>query len=146
MRSKKYWGQRRRIESATTFSNIKRLIKPCVPRVLRPLLLDLLQKSGYILNAARGPIINKKALMEALDSGYLGGVALDVYWKEPPEPNDPILDYPNVMATPHIAGVSDVSYRGIATKVVENITRVMEGKLPLHCANPNLKARWLRDK
>lgn len=108
--------------------------------------LSLLSKGSYVLNAARGAIINKKALMKALDSGHLGGVALDVYWKEPPEPNDPILDYPNVMATPHIAGVSDVSYRGIAAKVVENITRVMEGKLPLHCANPNLKARWLRDK
>jgi phosphoglycerate dehydrogenase-like enzyme len=107
--------------------------------------LSLLPKGAYILNAARGPIINKKALMKALDSGRLGGIALDVYWKEPPEPNDPILDYPNVMATPHIAGVSDVSYRGIAAKVAENIIRVMEGKLPLHCVNPNLKANWLRD-
>jgi len=108
--------------------------------------LSLLPKGTYILNAARGPIINKKALMKALDSERLGGVALDVYWKEPPEPNDPILDYPNVMASPHISGVSDVSYRGIAAKVVENIIRVMEGKLPLHCVNPNLKASWLRDK
>lgn len=108
--------------------------------------LSLLPKGSYILNAARGPIINKKALIKALDSGCLGGVALDVYWKEPPEPNDPILDYSNVMATPHIAGVSDVSYQGIAAKVAENIIRVMEGKLPLHCANPDLKASWLRDK
>jgi len=108
--------------------------------------LSLLSKGTYILNAARGPIINKKALMKALDSGRLGGVALDVYWKEPPESNDPILDYPNVMATPHIAGVSDVSYRGIAAKVAENIRRVMGGKLPLHCVNSDLKASWLRDK
>ena len=106
--------------------------------------LALLPKGAYILNAARGPIINKKALITALDSGHLGGVALDVDWKEPPEPNDPILDYPNVLATPHIAGVSDVSYRGIADKIKKNITRVMEGKLPLHCANPNLKASWLK--
>jgi len=108
--------------------------------------LSLLPKGAYILNAARGAIINKKALMKALDSGRLGGVALDVYWKEAPEPNDPILDYPNVLATPHIAGVSDVSYRGIAAKVAENIIRVMEGKLPLHCVNSHLKASWLRDK
>lgn len=108
--------------------------------------LSLLPKGTYILNAARGPIINKKALMKALDSGRLGGLALDVYWKEPPEPNDPILDYPNVLATPHIAGVSDVSYRGIAVKVAENIIRVMRGNLPLHCVNSDLKASWLRDK
>lgn len=106
--------------------------------------LSLLSEGTYILNAARGAIISKKALIKALDSGRLGGVALDVYWKEPPEPYDPILDYPNVLATPHIAGVSDVSYQGIASKVAENIIRVMEGKLPLHCVNPDLKASWLK--
>jgi len=106
--------------------------------------LSLLSEGTYILNAARGAIINKKALIKALDSGRLGGVALDVYWEEPPEPYDPILDYPNVLATPHIAGVSDVSYQGIASKVAENIIRVMEEKLPLHCVNPDLKASWLK--
>ena len=106
--------------------------------------LSLLPKGSYILNAARGAIINKKALMKALDSGRLGGVALDVYWKEAPEPNDPILDYPNVLATPHIAGVSDVSYRGIAVQVAANIRRVMSGKLPLHCANPRVSLKGFR--
>jgi len=106
--------------------------------------LALLPKGTYILNAARGPIINKKALINTLDSGHLGGVALDVYWIEPPEPNDPILDYTNVMATPHIAGVTDISYSRIAAGVAENIRRVMEGKLPLNCANPDLKASWLK--
>ena len=46
--------------------------------------LALLPKGAFILNAARGSIINKQALMQALDSKHLGGVALDVYWKEPP--------------------------------------------------------------
>lgn len=107
--------------------------------------LSLLPKGSFVLNAARGPIINKEALMQALSSGHLGGVALDVYWKEPPEPRDPILDYPNVLATPHIAGVTDVSYQGIGVQVAENIRRVMSGKLPLHCANPDLKASWLKN-
>ncbi|MDD5014485.1 MAG: 2-hydroxyacid dehydrogenase [Atribacterota bacterium] len=107
--------------------------------------LFLLPKGAFILNAARGPIINKEALMKALDSGHLRGAALDVYWEEPPEPKDPILDYSNVLATPHIAGVTDVSYQGIASKVAENIRRVMSGKLPLYCANPTLKAGWLKN-
>ncbi len=105
--------------------------------------LSLLPKGAFILNAARGPIINKNALMKALDSGHLRGAALDVYWEEPPEPKDPILNYSNVLATPHIAGVTDVSYQGIAAKVAENIRRVMSGKLPIYCANPALKAGWL---
>lgn len=107
--------------------------------------LSLLPKGSFVLNAARGPIINKEALMKALSSGHLGGVALDVYWKEPPDPKDPILDYSNVLATPHIAGVTDVSNQGIGVQVVENIRRVMSGKLPLHCANLDLKANWLKN-
>jgi len=66
--------------------------------------LVLLPKGAFILNAARGSIINKQALMQALGNKHLGGVALDVYWKEPPKPKDPILNYPNVLATPHIIG------------------------------------------
>lgn len=108
--------------------------------------LSLLPKGAFILNAARGPIINKNALMKVLDSGHLRGAALDVYWEEPPAPKDPILNYSNVLATPHIAGVTDVSYQGIATKVAENIRRVMSGKLPIYCANPALKADWLKNK
>jgi len=54
------------------------------------------------------------------------------------------LDYSNVLATPHIAGVTDVSYQGIVAKVAENIRRVMSGKLPIYCANPALKVGWLK--
>ena len=108
--------------------------------------LALLPKGAFILNAARGPIINKQALMRALGSKHLGGVALDVYWKEPPKPKDPILNYPNVLATPHIAGVTDITYQGISIQVKENIIRVMEGRLPLNCANPGVKLKDFNQK
>jgi phosphoglycerate dehydrogenase-like enzyme len=108
--------------------------------------LALLPKGAFILNAARGSIINKQALMQALGSKRLGGVALDVYWKEPPKPKDPILNYPNVLATPHIAGVTDISYQGISIQVKENIIRVMEGRLPLNCANPGVELKGFSQK
>jgi len=106
--------------------------------------LALLPKGAFILNAARGSVINQQALMQAMDSKHLGGVALDVYWEEPPKPNDPILDYPNILATPHIAGVTDVSYQGISIQVKENIIRVMKGKLPLNCANPEVRLKDMK--
>jgi phosphoglycerate dehydrogenase-like enzyme len=108
--------------------------------------LALLPKGAFILNAARGSIINKQALMQALGNKHLGGVALDVYWKEPPKPKDPILNYPNVLVTPHIAGVTDISYQGISIQVKENIIRVMEGRLPLNCANPGVKLKGFNQK
>jgi phosphoglycerate dehydrogenase-like enzyme len=100
--------------------------------------LSLLPRGAFLINPARGAIVSRPALIEALDRGHLGGVALDVFWSEPTEPGDLLLERPNVLATPHIAGVTDVSYGGIASKVVENIHRVMAGKLPLNCANPDL--------
>ncbi len=84
--------------------------------------------------------------MQALGNKRSGEVALDVYWKETPKQKDPILNYPNVLATPHIAGVTDISYQGISIQVKENIIRVMEGRLPLNCANPGVKLKGFNQK
>ena len=103
----------------------------------------MLPQGAYILNAARGSIIDKKSLIDALEKGYIGGVALDVYWQEPPLPDDPITHFDNALLTPHIAGVTDYSYQGIAQQVATNISRAFEGKLPIHCVNPQVKPFWL---
>lgn len=100
---------------------------------LRELLL--LPKGAFLINAARGGIVNRDALIETLEDGHLGGVALDVFWQEPPDPEDPLFCYSNLLVTPHIAGISDGSYTSIAEKVAQNICLVMEGRLPNHCVN-----------
>ena len=102
----------------------------------------MLSQGAYVLNAARGSIIEKKALMKALREGRIGGAALDVYWKEPPASNDSITRCPNVLLTPHIAGVTDYSYQGIAHQVAGNILRVFKGHLPLHCVNPEVNSSF----
>ena len=86
------------------------------------------------MNAARGGLINYDALYSALASGRLAGAGLDVYWKEPISPDDPLLALPNVIATPHVAGVTDRSYNEIAQAVAANIRRLRDGKPPLHSA------------
>ena len=106
--------------------------------------IAMLPQGACILNAARGSIIEKKALTKALREGRIGGAALDVYWKEPPISNDSITQCPNVLLTPHVAGVTDYSYQGIAHQVAINILRVFRGYLPLHCANPEVEPLWLR--
>jgi phosphoglycerate dehydrogenase-like enzyme len=60
-----------------------------------------------------------------------GFKGLDVFWEEPPDLNDPIFNY-NVMATPHIAGSTDVSMRGIVKAVAENIRRLEKNLKPLY--------------
>jgi phosphoglycerate dehydrogenase-like enzyme len=61
----------------------------------------------------------------------VAGAGLDVYWEEPPDPNDPIFGY-NVLATPHIVGSTDVSMKGIVKTVAENIRRLEKDLKPLY--------------
>jgi phosphoglycerate dehydrogenase-like enzyme len=66
----------------------------------------------HLINLSRGGLVDRDALEDALASGKIASAGLDVYWEEPPDPKDPIFNY-NVMATPHIAGSTDVSMKGI---------------------------------
>jgi phosphoglycerate dehydrogenase-like enzyme len=106
--------------------------------------LYMLPKGSYILNAARGAIIEKEALIDALQNGHLAGAAMDVFWDEPLKSDDVIKNIPNVFLTPHIAGVTDYSYQGISHQVAKNILRVLNGFLPYNCANPEVKPTWLK--
>jgi phosphoglycerate dehydrogenase-like enzyme len=94
--------------------------------------LAALPAGALLVNAARGALVDYDAVYQALASGHLGGAGLDVYWSEPIFPDDPILAIPNVIATPHVAGVTDRSYAHIANAVARNIERLRRGQAPLH--------------
>ena len=93
--------------------------------------LAAMPKGTFLVNAARGGLVDYRALENALASGHLGGVGLDVFWTEPIAPDDPLLRFPNVIATPHLAGVTDRSYAEIADAVARNIERLRSGEPPL---------------
>src|SRR5271157_1634396 len=90
-----------------------------------------MKRDAFLINLSRGGVVDRDALEEALASGKIGGAGLDVFWEEPPDPDDPIFNY-NVLATPHIGGVTDISIRGIAMVVAENIRRLERGQEPRH--------------
>jgi phosphoglycerate dehydrogenase-like enzyme len=81
---------------------------------------------GYVVNVARGPVLDYDALHVALREGRLAGAGMDVYWDEPVDPDDPILAL-NVVATPHIGGVTTLAYRAMGDAVVANIERLRRG-------------------
>jgi phosphoglycerate dehydrogenase-like enzyme len=91
-----------------------------------------LPKGACLINIARGGLVNYEALVAALASGHLAGAGLDVYWREPIAPDDPLLALPNVIATPHIAGVTDRSYSEIADAVAANIQRLRRREPPVN--------------
>jgi phosphoglycerate dehydrogenase-like enzyme len=90
--------------------------------------LRAMPPGGYVVNAARGGLIDREAFLAALRDGHLAGAGLDVYWEEPISPDDPLLALPNVIATPHIAGVTDRSYDEIAVAVAKNLERLRRGE------------------
>ncbi|MHA1310742.1 MAG: NAD(P)-dependent oxidoreductase [Candidatus Helarchaeota archaeon] len=91
---------------------------------------EMMEKKPYIINVARGPIIKKEALISALERNLIKGVALDVYWNEPPDPKDDLFTkFDNVITTPHIGGTSVESVMRMADIVVHNILAISKGKV-----------------
>lgn len=90
-------------------------------------------KPGAVLvNTARGPLMDYKALYGALTSGHLSGAVLETFSIEPVLPNDPLLQLPNVLLTPHIAGASHRTVRVAAKTIAEEIHRYLHGETALN--------------
>ncbi|MEX1214476.1 2-hydroxyacid dehydrogenase [Saccharospirillum sp.] len=90
-----------------------------------------MKPGSYLINVGRGGLVEREALQTALVDGHLAGAALDVFWQEPPDPNDPIFAL-NVLTSPHVSGLSDRSVEGIMQGAADNIQRLMAGEVLLH--------------
>lgn len=86
-----------------------------------------MKRSAYLINLGRGGLVDREALLAALESGTIAGAGLDVFWQEPPDPDDPVFSH-NVIATPHVAGATDVSMQGILAGVSDNLARLARGE------------------
>jgi phosphoglycerate dehydrogenase-like enzyme len=94
--------------------------------------IALMKPSAFLINVARGRVVDHAALLAALREQRLAGAGLDVYWNEPIDPDDPLLALPNVIATPHVANMTLETIETIARVSAENIRRVQVGLPPLH--------------
>jgi D-3-phosphoglycerate dehydrogenase len=94
-----------------------------------------MKPTAYIINTARGPIIDEAALAEALDKKEIAGAALDVMEKEPTT-SSPLFGRDNVIITPHSSFYSDESLVDLQTKAAEEVVRVLTGQAPKNPVNP----------
>jgi D-3-phosphoglycerate dehydrogenase len=93
-----------------------------------------MKRGSYIVNTTRGQVLDYDALYDALVSGQIRGAALDTFEPEPPPPDWPLLQLPNVTLSPHIAGASIFSITKAATMLAEDIARILDGQPPLYPA------------
>jgi len=92
--------------------------------------LARMKPGAFLVNTARGELVDEEALLQALQSGRLRGAALDVFARQPPDPNNPLLALPQVIATPHTGAHSDSATNGMGWGALVNCLAVLQGKEP----------------
>ncbi len=95
----------------------------------------LMKKTAFLINSARGPVIDEKALVQALKSKKIAGAGLDVFETEPISQENELLRMDNVIATPHCAWYSEEAISTLQRKVAEEVVNVLKGNPPFNCTN-----------
>jgi D-3-phosphoglycerate dehydrogenase len=109
---------------------VKGLVDRAMLRTMKP--------NAYLINCARGPIVDEQALREALDNGVIRGAALDVFAVEPPPKDNVLFDAPNLIATPHIATMTHESMDLMSVTVAQGVLSALRGEKPQFLANPTV--------
>lgn len=102
---------------------------------------DVMKKEAFIINTARGPVIDEKAMIRALKEGKIAGAGLDVLENEPVEPDNPLLKMDNVVINPHAAWYSEESQVELQQKVAQNVADVLSGYYPTYLFNRDVKEK-----
>jgi glyoxylate reductase len=103
--------------------------------------LGLMKPTAYLVNTARGPIVDTDALRRALHEGAIAGAALDVTDPEPLPGDHPLLDAPNLLVVPHLASATHATREAMADLAVDNLLAGLAGDRMPHCANPEVYGR-----
>ncbi len=101
--------------------------------------IGLMKPTAYLINTARGPIVDQKALTEALQNGRIQGAGLDVFEQEPISDDDPLLSLDNVIVTPHSICWTDECFEGNGRSACESIIAVASGEMPTWIVNRSVQ-------
>lgn len=100
--------------------------------------LSKMKRGAFLINCARGGLVDEEALVEALKDGRVAGAGLDVFEQEPPPDAHPLWELDNVIVTPHMSAHTEDAMIAMAAGAAEEIVRVLQGKRPLSCVNKHL--------
>jgi phosphoglycerate dehydrogenase-like enzyme len=100
--------------------------------------LQMMKKTAYLVNTSRGQIINEMALCKALEKGWIAGAGIDVYEKEPPDYDNRLFKFENVVLTPHIAYYTKEAIERLEMSAAKEAIRMLKGELPQNLVNKEL--------
>jgi len=100
--------------------------------------LKALGADSFLVNCSRGPVVDEKALIAALQNNVIAGAGLDVYDPEPPASDNPLFKLNNVVLTPHLASFTEEGRQRMGMMVAEDVLRVLRGEMPKYPANPQV--------
>ncbi len=101
--------------------------------------IALMKPSAYLINTARGPIVDQPALVAALREGRIAGAGLDVFDPEPPPADDPVLALDNVVLAPHALSWTDQGFAGIGASALRSVLAVLGGRAPDHLVDRTIR-------
>jgi D-3-phosphoglycerate dehydrogenase len=129
-----------RLLRTSDFVSIHSPLLPETTKLFSAEVFRQMKPTAYLVNTARGPIVDEAALADALDSGHLAGAALDVMEKEPPA-KSALFGRENVIITPHVSFYSEESLIELQTKASEEVVSVLSGQAPRNPVNPEVLQR-----
>ena len=103
--------------------------------------LAMMKPTAYLINAARGPVVDERALIAALQAGQIAGAGLDVYETEPIDASNPLLAMENVVKLPHVGSATGATRQAMVNLAADNLLAVLQGKPPLTPVNSEVLSR-----
>ncbi len=131
-----------RLLTESDFVSIHVPLGPATRKMFGEAQFRKMKRTAYLINTARGPIVDEKALAAALAGKLIAGAALDVMESEPPAADNPLLKFDNVILTPHSAAASDSAMPDLWEKTLQNAVRVLRGEVPLNVVNPEVRDKY----
>lgn len=119
------------------FVSLHAALTPENHHLLNAARLGIMKQGAHVVNVARGPLVDEQALLAALESGHLGGAALDVFEVEPPTRTQ-LLQHPKVIATPHLGASTHEAQRRAGQQVVDEVLRGLKGEALQSLVNPEV--------
>ena len=110
-------------------------LSPATTHLIGDAELRLMRPTAYLINTARGAVVDEQALIHALQKGWIAGAALDVFEHEPEVPQE-LKDLENAVLVPHIGSASVATRTRMAVMAAQNLTAVLRGERPPHVVNP----------